>query len=156
MQYVQVYSCALQNVWTIHMPIALKSRLFSKKHGDQMVSSCPAMAAFFTLSRRRKKGKSGRRRKPKKRQGRWNRWNANSLFSVRYTLPETNSEFSPWKSMAGRWISFWDSPFCRCELLVSDRVYLMRWKQGVLLENFEKTSVGELLGLLVSDRWNIS
>lgn len=48
-----------------------------------------------TLSRRRKKGKSGRRRKPKKRQGRWNRWNANSLFSVRYTLPETSSEFTP-------------------------------------------------------------
>lgn len=55
---------------SFHMPIPLKSTLFSKKHGDQMVSPCPTMAACFTLSRRRKKGKFGRRRKPKRRQGR--------------------------------------------------------------------------------------
>ena len=54
---------------SFHMPSALKCILFSKKYGDQMVSPCPSVAACFTLSRRRKKGKSGRRRKPKKRQG---------------------------------------------------------------------------------------
>lgn len=30
---------------SFHMPIPLKSTLFSKKHGDQMVSPCPTMAA---------------------------------------------------------------------------------------------------------------
>ena len=124
MQYVQVYSCALQNVWTIHMPIALEGILFSKKHGDQMVSPCPTMAATLYPvqggGRKENPGEEGSRRKGK---GDEIDGTQIRLLSIRYTLPETNSEFSPENQWLVQMNFLLRWPICRCELSVSGSVF---------------------------------